>query len=121
MRGVVNVRIAPPSLQLGALTAIASVIVTVNSTAAIEAMPLGVPALVVELPSNLSPFVEAGVMAGAATAAEIEPALRGLLYDEEMRGRLAATRGAFVARYGIHADGGAARRAADVVLELSGH
>jgi hypothetical protein len=121
MRGAVNVRVAPPGLQLGALTAVASVIVTVNSTAAIEAMPLGVPALVVELPNNLSPFVEAGVMAGTATPAEIEPALRALLYDEEMRGRLAAARGAFVARYGIHADGGAARRAADVVLELSGH
>ena len=121
MQGALNVRIAPPGLQLGALTAVASVIVTVNSTAAIEAMPLGVPPLVVELPNNLSPFVEAGVMAGAATAAEIEPALRALLYDEETRGRLAAARGAFIARYGIHADGGAARRAADVVLELSGH
>ena len=73
------------------------------------------------MPNNLSPFVDAGVMAGTATAAEIEPALRALLYDEEMRGRLAAARGAFIARYGIHADGGAARRAADVILELSGH
>jgi hypothetical protein len=60
-------------------------------------------------------------MAGAPTAADIEPALRALLYDEGMRGRLAAARGAFIARYGIHADGGAARRAADVILELSGH
>ena len=50
-------------------------LVTVNSTAAIEAMPLGVPALVVRLPNNLTPFVEAGVMAGAATDAAIEPAL----------------------------------------------
>ncbi len=121
MHGSANVRTAPPGLQLGALTSVASVIVTVNSTAAIEAMPLGVPALVVGLPSNLSPFVEAGVMAGAATDAAIEPALRALLYDEEMRGRLAAARDAFIARHGIHADGGAARRAADVILELSGH
>jgi hypothetical protein len=121
MQSTVNARTAPPGLELGALTSIASVIVTANSTAAIEAMPLGVPALVVELPNNLSPFVEAGVMAGAARADEIEPALRALLYDEEMRGRLAAARGAFIARYGIHADGGAARRAADVILELSGH
>jgi hypothetical protein len=121
MRGTANARIAPPHLPLGALTAVAALLVTANSTAAIEAMPLGVPALVVELPNNLSPFVEAGVMAGAASAGEIEPALRALLYDEEIRGRLAAARGAFIARYGIHADGGAARRAADVVLELSGH
>jgi hypothetical protein len=116
-----NVRIAPPEMSLGALTSVASIIVTANSTAAIEAMPLEVPALVVELPNNLSPFVDAGVMAGAPAAADIEPALRALLYDEGMRGRLAAARGAFIARYGIHADGRAAQRAADVILELSGH
>jgi hypothetical protein len=121
MRGTANARIAPRELPLGALTAVASLLFTANSTAAIEAMALGVPALVVELPNNLSPFVEAGVMAGAESAGAIGPAVRALLYDEEMRGRLAAARGAFIARYGIHADGGAARRAADVILELSGH
>jgi len=121
MRGMDNGRIAPRDVSLGALTAVASVLVTANSTAAIEAMPLNVPALVVQLPNNLTPFVDAGVMAGAATIDDIGPALRGLLYDGEMRGRLAAARGAFIARYGIHADGGAARRAADVILELSGH
>jgi hypothetical protein len=119
--GTSNVRIAPPDIPLGALTAVASIVVTANSTAAIEAMPLGVPALVVELPNNLSPFVDAGVMVGAPGTADIEPALRALLYDEGMRGRLVAARGAFIDRYGIHADGGAARRAADVILELSGH
>jgi hypothetical protein len=121
MRGVGNARIAPTDLPLGALTAVASLLVTANSTAAIEAMPLEVPSLIVELPNNLSPFVEAGVMAGAARVGEIEPALRALLYDEEMRGRLAAARSAFIARYGIRADGGSARRAANVILELSGH
>jgi hypothetical protein len=115
-----NVRIAPAGLGLARLTPVASVLVTVNSTAAIEAMPLGVPALVVALPNNLSPFVEAGVMAGAATAADIGPALEGLLYDREMRGRLAAAREAFAARYGISADGEAAARAADRIVGLTG-
>ena len=117
--GVANVGMAPPGIDLAALTAVASALVTVNSTAAIEAMPLDVPALVVALPNNLSPFVEAGVMAGASGPAEIGPALRGLLYDPEMRGRLAAARQAFTARYGIRADGGAAARAADLIVGLS--
>ena len=39
-------------------------LVTMNSTVAIDGLVLGVPALVVGLPNNLSPFVEAGVMAG---------------------------------------------------------
>jgi hypothetical protein len=119
--GAANVRVAPSSLPLAQLIGLASALVTANSTAAIEAMPLGVPALVVGLPNNLSPFVDAGVMAGAASTGAIEPALRAVLYDEEMRGRLAAARGAFLARYDIRCDGGAARRAADVILELSGH
>ena len=76
-QGVDNVVMAPPSAGLGQLTAVASALVTANSTAAIEAMPLGVPTLVVALPNNLSPFVDAGAMAGAGTAAEVAPALRG--------------------------------------------
>ena len=45
---------------------------TVNSTVALDAAVLGVPSLVIGLPNNLSPFVEAGIMAGvsATTTAE---------------------------------------------------
>ena len=116
---VPNVVLAPPSAGLGQLTAVASALVTANSTAAIEAMPLGVPALVVALPNNLSPFVEAGVMTGAATAADVAPALKALLYDREMRQRVSAGQEAFMRRYGIEADGQAARRAADLIVSLT--
>ena len=34
-------------------------------------LALGMPALVIGLPNNLTPFVDAGVMAGAATDGEI--------------------------------------------------
>jgi hypothetical protein len=117
--GVANVVMAPPGIGLGPLTTVASVLVTANSTAAIEAMPLGVPALVVALPGNLSPFVEAGAMAGADSPARVEPALRALLYDRKMRLSLEEAQGAFMRRYHIDADGGAARRAADATLSLA--
>jgi UDP-N-acetylglucosamine 2-epimerase len=116
-----HVRISPAAVDLGALTTIADAIVTVNSTAAIEAMLLDVPALVVGLPNNLTPFVDAGAMAGVATLEAIGPALQGLLYDREMRERLAAARRAFIARYGLVADGGAAGRAADLIVGLTEH
>jgi hypothetical protein len=116
---VANVVIAPADADLGQLTAIAAALVTANSTAAIEAMPLDVPALVVGLPNNLSPFVDAGAMAGVHAPAEVAPALRALLYDREMRQRLSAAREAFLARYGIRGDGGAASRAADAIISLS--
>ena len=117
--GTTNVVVAPAESDLGRLTAIADALVTANSTAAIEAMPLGVPALVVALPNNLSPFVEAGAMAGAWTGADVGPALRALLYDREMRQRLAAAREDFLARYRVAADGGAAARAAEAIISLS--
>jgi hypothetical protein len=118
-QGVDNVVLAPPSAELGQLTAVASALVTANSTAAIEAMPLGVPTLVVALPNNLSPFVEAGAMAGAGSPQAVAPALRALLYDREMRQRVAAAQEAFMRRYRIQADGRAAERAAEAILSLA--
>ena len=86
--------------NLGPLLAVPTVLVTMNSTVAIDALALDVPALVIGLPNNLSPFVEAGVMTGREpTAAEIRPALEGLLYDRKTRGALAAARRTFTARY----------------------
>jgi UDP-N-acetylglucosamine 2-epimerase len=114
-----NVTIAPASADLARLVAAASLLVTVNSTAAIEAMPLDVPALVVALPNNLSPFVEAGAVAGAVHDGEIGPTLRALLYDQKFRDRLGEGRRAFMARYGIAADGRAAQRAAGTIVELA--
>ena len=81
---VADVVVAPPTANLASLIGVARALVTVNSTAAIEAMPLGVPSLVVGLPNNLSPFVDAGVMAGAPTDEEIPAVLRRLLCDESL-------------------------------------
>ena len=39
-------------------------IVTMNSTVAMDGLVLGLPSLVIGLPNNLSPFVDAGVMLG---------------------------------------------------------
>jgi len=117
--GAPNVTIAPASADLTRLVAAASLLVTVNSTAAIEAMALDVPALVVGLPNNLSPFVEAGALAGAASLAEIGPTLRALLYDQSFRARLGEGRRAFMARYEITADGRAAVRAADAIVGMA--
>ena len=111
--------IAPASADLTRLVAAARLLVTVNSTAAIEAMVLDVPTLVVALPNNLSPFVEAGALAGAATLAEIGPMLRALLYDQRFRDRLGEGRRTFMARYQIAADGRAAARAADAIVRLA--
>jgi Capsule polysaccharide biosynthesis protein len=113
-----NVRVLPASASLPALIAVARAIVTVNSTVAVDALSLGVPSLVLGLPNNLTPFVDAGVMAGARTDDEIRATLGRLLYDEEFRRTLALASDDFLRRNRSNQDGGAAARAAASVIAM---
>jgi len=119
VRGHQNVRVLPASAPLGPLLRASRAVVTVNSTVALDAGVLGVPALVIGLPNNLSPFVAAGAMAGAATPADIEPTLRRILYDQEFRLQIERRRGEYLGRYAIASDGRAADHSADAVLALA--
>jgi hypothetical protein len=83
--GVANIHVAGSVAALPPLLAAAGAIVTVNSTVAIDALALGVPSVVIGLPNNLTPFVEAGLMAGAGSAAEIRAVLGKALYNQEFR------------------------------------
>jgi hypothetical protein len=109
------VEVLDPHADLGRLLAVADGLVTMNSTVAIDALVLGVPALVVGLPNNLSPFVDADVMAGAP-ADGISSGIERLLYDRAARAALLERGKAFVEAYQMRADGGAADRAADHIL-----
>jgi len=117
--GAPHVRVAPGSADLARLTAIARVLVTAHSTSAIEAMALDVPALVVGLPTNLSPFVESGAMAGVTAIDELAPALGAVLDDDAVRARLAECRRAFIDRYGMVPAPGASGRAAGIVAAFA--
>jgi hypothetical protein len=117
---VPHVRVLPASSALAPLLRTARVVVTVNSTVAIDAMVLGIPALTVGLPNNLSPFVDMGALAGARSVDEIGPMLRRVLYDEGFRQQLTAAATAAARRFGIVADGRAAERSAAAILEMSG-
>jgi hypothetical protein len=121
VKGRTNIRVLPAAAPLAPLLAASRAIVTVNSTVALDAAVLGIPALVIGLPNNLSPFVDAGIMAGASTEAEIGPMLERILYDEQFRLQMERTRAEYLARFGIASDGRAAARSADAVLALTKH
>jgi hypothetical protein len=87
---------------------------------AIDSLALGTPAMSIGLPNNLSPFVQAGAMAGTSNDREIAPVLRRVLYDEGFRQQLGDRAAATAARYRIAPDGGAADRSASAILGLSG-
>ena len=118
--GLANVRVLPASVPLAPLLRTAHVIVTVNSTVAIDAMVLGIPALTLGLPNNLSPFVDAGAMAGTRSIREIERTLRRVLYDEGFRQELKTAASAVTTKYRIVADGRSADRSTSAILELAG-
>ncbi len=117
--GFDHVVVVPSADPLAPLLRAAGALVTVNSTVALDAAVLGVPALVIGLPNNLSPFVEAGIMAGAADSQAIATELRRILYDRGFLDELASARGAFLDRFGMRPDGRAAERAAEMVLRLT--
>lgn len=114
-----NICVLAADAPLAPLLRASRAVITVNSTVAIDAAVLGVPALVVGLPNNLSPFVEAGLMLGVAAGEPPGPALHRILYDEKFRLQLERDRGAYLARFGIGSDGQAAVRAAAAVLDLT--
>jgi hypothetical protein len=112
-------RIAPPELSLAALLSITRVVVTVNSTVALDAAVFDIPALVVGLPNNLSPFVEAGALAGSPDPAEATALLNRILYDEKFRQQLAERRRAVLGDRSDRGNGRAAAAGADAVLALA--
>jgi len=117
--GARHVAIAPARAGLADLTRVSRLLVTVNSTAAVEAMVMGVPSLVLAMPNNLTPFVEAGAMSGVDEGAPIGPALRRLLADEGGRAAVLERSAAFMARYRVGSDGRAALRAAERIAGLA--
>jgi hypothetical protein len=110
-----NVHVAPAGAALPGFLAAARALITVNSTVAIDALTFGLPAIVIGLPNNLTPFVDAGLMLGAGTEEEIRAALSKVLYDQEFRSTI--ERGAATARSG--GDGQAAARSAEAILALA--
>ena len=118
--GAANASVAS-GIDLASALVAADTVVTMNSTVAIDGLVLGLPALVIGLPNNLSPFVDAGAMAGADGAAPIREALRLLLYDREAREARVVRGAEFARQYGLESDGHAAGRAAAEILALAGH
>ena len=113
-----RVTVLPASAPLAPLILASQAIITINSTVALDAAVLGVPSLVIGLPNNLSPFVDAGVMAGVGRA-DIGPALQRILYDEEFRRLMEGARSAFLRHYRIESDGKAAQRSAEAILRVA--
>jgi hypothetical protein len=116
--GLQHITVASPTSDLGRLLAAADALVTMNSTVAVDALALGIPTVVVGLPNNLTPFVEAGVMRGA-DAASFWKTLEVILYDRPARASLLERGRIFAELHEIRASGDAAFRAAREILDAT--
>jgi hypothetical protein len=118
--GLTRVTVVPASTDLAGLLAIARGVVTVNSTVAVDGLVAGLPAVVVNLPNNLSPFVDMDVMIGARDATEMAAALAALAAGGSSIDALRERGAAFCRRYGLRGDGASVERACQVVQTLAG-
>jgi CDP-glycerol glycerophosphotransferase (TagB/SpsB family) len=120
LRGARRVRVAAPGDDLLELLHAADALVTVESLSAVEALVLGRPVLILQMPTNLRALVDDGVALGVPAGADPAEALGRLLFDHETRQALEAARRRYLSEVAAGVDGGATRRILALIAETAG-
>ena len=117
--GAERARVVPARADLLELLHACDALVTVESLAAVEALVLGRPVVILNTPTNLAEMVEQGMALGVAEGEDPSEALRRVLFDPETTARLAAARARYVSDVACGVDGRATERIVALVRELS--
>jgi hypothetical protein len=118
--GARRVAVVPPGTDLVELLYAADALVTVESLSAVEALVLGRPVIVLNMPTHLRDLVDQGVALGVAAGEDPLPALRAALLDADTLGRLAQARARYLSDFAMGVDGRATARIAALLHDLSG-
>ena len=118
--GASRLRVVPSEENLLELLFASDGLVTVDSFASSEALVLGRPVLVVNLPSNLSALVERGVAVGARRGEGIEKQLRRLLFDRDLGSELEKRRKKYTAEFAFGTDGSSTARIVRAIRQAAG-
>jgi hypothetical protein len=110
-----------PGVDLVDLLHAADALVTVESLSAVEALVLGRPVVVLNMPTHLRELTEQGVAVGVAASDDPISALRAVLFEPETVERLRAARGRYLSDFAMGVDGRATERIAALVRETAGH
>ena len=113
-------RILPPEANLLELLFASDGLITVDSFASSEALVLGRPVLVLNLPGNLGPLVDRGVALGVRRGESIAKALETLLFDSETARALETKRKEYIREFAYGADGRSTERIVECILN-EGH
>jgi CDP-glycerol glycerophosphotransferase (TagB/SpsB family) len=117
--GVERSRVLAPGADLMELLHASDALVTVESLSAVEALVLGRPVLILNMPTNLRELVEQGVALGVAAGEDPGPPLRSLLFDRDAAARLAAARERYLSDLAMGVDGRATRRILELVRDTA--
>jgi UDP-N-acetylglucosamine 2-epimerase len=109
-------RILPAEKNLLALLFASDGLITVDSFASSEALVLGRPVLVLNLPGNLGPLVDRGVALGVKRGEPIAKALEKLLFDPDTARLLETKRSEYLREFAFGADGRSTERIVECIL-----
>lgn len=115
-----RVAVLGPGADLMELLHAADALATVESLSAVEALVLGRPVLVLNMPTNLGELVAGGAALGVAEDEDPAPALRAVLLDAEARRRLGEARERYLSRVAAGVDGNATARIHALIRETAG-
>ena len=118
--GVKRARVLPASAELLPLLHAADALVTVESLAAVEAIVLDRPVIVLSAPTNLGALVEAGVALAVPAGEDPTDVLRRALFDEGTREALRLAREAYRPQVAFGTDGAATARIVALLREAAG-
>ena len=112
-------RVLPADKNLLELLFASDGLITVDSFASSEALVLGRPVLVLNLPGNLGPLVDRGVALGVRRGESIAKALGTLLFDSSTARSLETKRKEYIREFAFGADGRSTERIVECILSES--
>ncbi len=118
--GLADARRLEGGLELPDLLHAADVLVTVESLSAVEALVLGRPVVVLNMPSNLRELVDAGVALGVTAGEDPAPTLAAALFDPATAERLRDARARYLSDFAMGVDGQATLRILELIRLTAG-
>jgi hypothetical protein len=115
--GLASARVLEPKAHLPELLVACDALCTVESLSATEALVIGRPVLVLNMPTNLSEMVAQGMALGVGAGEDPEEALRLLLDDAETQQALERARSLYLQDVAQGVDGRATERLLALVRE----
>lgn len=109
------ISVLPSTADLLDLLIAADALATVESLSAVEALVVGRPVVILNMPTHLGALVDAGVALGVEAGADPEDALRLALTDAETRNALQHARALYLDELALGVDGQATRRIVELL------